>query len=93
MENLRLMKECGSWVTVKINGATHTARAGETVHAALLASGIRPLRKTLKHEQGRGVLCGMGVCYECLVTVNGVSNVRACMTEIQANMEIETDEI
>jgi NADH dehydrogenase/NADH:ubiquinone oxidoreductase subunit G len=42
--------------------------------------------------EGRGGLCGMGVCYECLVTINGSPGQRACMVEVQEGMEIEIDE-
>ena len=92
MEDLRIPKKRGPQVTIYLNGQAVTAYQGESVHAALLAAGIRVLRKS--HQgQGRGVLCGMGVCYECLVTIDGVPHVRSCMTEVQAEMEIETDEI
>ena len=92
MDDLRIVKKRGPQVTIRVNGQMMTAFAGESVHAALLAGGIRPLRKTLKKGEHRGILCGMGVCYECLVTIDGVPNVRSCMTEVKADMEIETDE-
>ncbi len=92
MDNLRIAKKRGPQVTIYVNGKTVEAYQGESVHAALLAAGIRTLRKS-QHGQERGVLCGMGVCYECLATIDGVPNVRTCMTEVQADMEIETYEI
>ncbi len=92
MDNLRIAKKRGPQVRIYVNGQAVFAHAGESVHAALLAAGIRTLRKS-QTGQGRGVLCGMGVCYECLATIDGVPNVRSCMTEVQADMEIETDEI
>jgi NADH dehydrogenase/NADH:ubiquinone oxidoreductase subunit G len=42
--------------------------------------------------EARGPFCGMGVCYECLVTVNGVPKQRSCMTEVEDNMEIQIHE-
>ncbi len=92
MEELRIQKKRGPQVTIHVNGEAVTAYQGESVHAALIASGIRTLRKS-HHGEGRGVLCGMGVCYECLVTINGVPNIRSCMTEVEAGMEVVTDEI
>ncbi len=59
-----------------------------TVHAALTAAGIAPLRRTLSGGN-RGVFCGMGLCYECLVTVNRIPDQRACMTVVHDGMEIQ----
>jgi sarcosine oxidase subunit alpha len=74
-----------------VNGRTVTAFEGETVQAALLAAGYRVLRQTRRDRQPRGFFCGMGVCCECLVTINGVPNQRACMTPVQDRMEIRID--
>ena len=60
-----------------------SAFAGETVAAVLLAEGIRVLRYTTKRGEPRGVYCGMGICFDCLVTLNGRPNVRACQTQAQ----------
>ncbi len=82
----------GPKITIVVNGRACAAFIGETVHAALLASGYRVLRKTVKKGQLRGIFCGMGVCYDCLVTINGVPNQRACMTLVEDRMEIRVDE-
>jgi sarcosine oxidase subunit alpha len=82
----------GEKITILINGQAHIAFEGETVHAALLAAGYRVLRKTAKMDQPRGIFCGMGVCYDCLVTIDGIPNQRACMRRIQNRMEIRIDE-
>jgi sarcosine oxidase subunit alpha len=82
----------GAKITIVVNGRACVAFAGETVHAALLAAGCRLLRKTAKSGQPRGIFCGMGVCYDCLVTINGVPNQRACMTLVEDRMEIKIDE-
>ncbi len=81
----------GAKITIVVNGRAYAAFAGETVHAALLAAGCRLLRKTAKSGQPRGIFCGMGVCYDCLVTINGVPNQRACMTLVEDRMEIKVD--
>ncbi len=73
-----------------VDGHPVTAYPGETLLAAMIAGGIRAQKKSPILHEKRGGLCGMGVCYECLVTVNGRSNVRACMCEIEAGMEVNT---
>ena len=82
----------GAKITIVVNGQACIAYEGETVHAALLAAGYRVLRKTAKTNQPRGIFCGMGVCYDCLVTINDVPNQRACMTPVEDCMEIQVDE-
>ena len=82
----------GKKITIFVNSRPCIAYKGETVHAALLACGHRTMRKTLKSGQVRGIFCGMGICYDCLVTINGVPNQRACMTLVADCMEIEIDE-
>jgi sarcosine oxidase subunit alpha len=80
----------GSAFVVQVNGRPVTAHAGQTVAAVLLAAGIRVFRRTAQRREPRGVFCGMGICYECLVTVNGVANTRACVTVAAPGMVIET---
>jgi sarcosine oxidase subunit alpha len=80
----------GSKITLRVDGIPFTAYEGETVHAALLAAGIRALRITRKTGEPRGIFCGMGICYECRVTINGVPDQRACMTLVAEGMRIET---
>lgn len=81
----------GAKLQIRINGRFHTAYTGESVHAALLAAGYRVLRKTAKTQEPRGLFCGMGICYDCLVTINGIPHQRACMTLVEAGMEIIID--
>lgn len=73
-----------------VNGQPLTAPAGTTVAAALLAAGLRRFQRAPRHGDPRGLFCGMGVCYECLITVDGTSNVRACVTPVADGMVIET---
>lgn len=54
---------------------------GQSVAAVLLAAGIRSWRTTRVFGRPRGLFCGIGVCFDCLVTVNGTASVRACVTE------------
>jgi sarcosine oxidase subunit alpha len=93
MADLRISSfKRGAKLQIRVNGRPHTAYAGESVHAALLAAGYRVLRKTAKAHQPRGLFCGMGVCYDCLVTIDGVPHQRACMTLVEAGMEIGIDD-
>lgn len=93
MDDLRIRSlSRGPVIEIIINGRSHVAFEGESVHAALLAAGYRVLRKTTKKDQPRGIFCGMGVCYDCLVTINGVPNQRACMTPVNRGMEIQIDD-
>jgi sarcosine oxidase subunit alpha len=76
-------------VQIEVDGQMHIAYEGETIAAALLAAGVRVLHMTGTHAP-RGVYCGMGVCHGCLVTVNGVPNVRACATLVEPGLKIST---
>jgi predicted molibdopterin-dependent oxidoreductase YjgC len=75
---------------VTIDGEEVTAYEGESVAAVLLAEGRRAFRRTLKEGAPRGLFCGMGICFDCLVTVDGVPNIRACLTPVADRMAIET---
>lgn len=52
---------------------------GQTIAAALVAAGIRSWRSTRHNAAPRGLFCGIGACYDCLVTVNGLAGQRACL--------------
>lgn len=80
----------GETLTIEVDGQPVEAFAGETVAAVLLASGRRVFRYTDKTHAPRGVFCGMGICFDCLVTVDGMANVRACVTPVRAGMVVET---
>ena len=81
----------GKPVNITVNGTSIEAYQGETVAAALLAAGIRTVRKSQKFDQPRSLYCGMGVCYECLVTINGIHGKRSCVTYVEEGMVIETE--
>ena len=80
----------GRLVKIKVDGRTMEAYEGETVAAALLAAGVHTFRLSRKKAGPRSVFCGMGVCYECLVTVDGMHGIRACVTQVVDGMQIET---
>jgi predicted molibdopterin-dependent oxidoreductase YjgC len=80
--------ERGVPVGLTLDGRPVTAYAGESVAALLLAEGITATRVTRDGEP-RGVYCGMGVCFDCLVVVDGVPNTRACVTWVRDGMTVE----
>jgi hypothetical protein len=75
-------------IIVHIDGIAYDGFEGQTVAAILAHHGIRTFRYTQKSRSRRGIYCGMGVCFECLVTINGVPNQRACVTLAAPEMEI-----
>lgn len=80
----------GAQFSIQVDGAPIVAFSGETVATALLAGGRLALRHTEKSKQPRGIFCGMGICFECLMTVNGVPNVRTCITPAEPGMIVTT---
>ena len=69
-------------VALNINGKPVHAYQGDTVASALYASGIRIFSRSFKYHRSRGLLCVSGQCANCLVTVDGIPNVRACTERV-----------
>lgn len=90
MSRIDVGLERGQAFAFTLDGERIEAFPGETVAAALLALGARALRRTARRGQPRSLYCGMGICWECLVTVDGVPSRRACMTEAKPGMRVET---
>lgn len=80
----------GPAVRIAVDGETIPAHEGESLAAALLAAGRRFTRWTARAGEPRGYFCGMGVCHDCLVAVDGHPNVRACMTPVRDGMSVDT---
>ncbi|HEX6283729.1 MAG TPA: (2Fe-2S)-binding protein [Pyrinomonadaceae bacterium] len=78
-------------VTLKVNEVAVRVSAGTMVAAAVLQAGVTSFRRSVSGE-ARGPLCGMGICYECRLTVNGVAHVRSCQTLCENGMDVRTDE-
>ncbi len=74
--------------TFTFEGRTVPFREGQSLAAALAAAGERDLRESADGSS-RGSFCGMGVCQECLVAIDGVPGNRACMTSVQAGMTVQ----
>lgn len=83
-----LPRAAASTVTIHYEGRVIEAVEGETIAAAIIASGEQRFRRT-RDGGRRGVFCGMGVCQECLVVVGGAHGQRACMTKLRAGMVVE----
>ncbi|MDC7244710.1 MAG: (2Fe-2S)-binding protein [Sphaerochaetaceae bacterium] len=79
-------------VTIFVDGELLEAREGEMIAAALFANGRQYLRKTVKRHEPRGIYCAIGRCTDCVMMVNGVPNVRTCITEVQEGMDIRTQD-
>jgi len=77
-------------ISLTLDGIPLTAYPGQTLAAVLMSNGIRSWRTTRFEYQPRGVLCGIGVCFDCLITLNGMPNVRACTTEASNGDELNS---
>jgi predicted molibdopterin-dependent oxidoreductase YjgC len=86
----RLPEAQGTAVAVMIDGEPFNAREGDSVAAALLAAGRTHCRETPVSGAKRAPYCLMGVCFDCLVTVDGVGSRQGCMVRVQDGMRIET---
>jgi predicted molibdopterin-dependent oxidoreductase YjgC len=76
-------------VELEIDGATTRASEGQTIAALLISLGIRAWRRTPEGEPRRA-FCGIGMCDDCVVTVDGVAGVKACLTPVRYGMQILT---
>jgi D-hydroxyproline dehydrogenase subunit gamma len=79
----------GRAVSILVDGEVLLAYDGESLAAALIASGRRFTRWTARTGEPRGYFCGMGVCQDCLVTADGSPNVRACMLPVREGLRVE----
>ena len=77
-------------ITIFVDGRKIPAYEGEPIAASLTAAGIRVFRYTSKDKEARGVFCAIGQCTDCVMTVDGVPNVRTCITLVEPGMRIKT---
>ncbi|HJB09125.1 MAG TPA: (2Fe-2S)-binding protein [Candidatus Brachybacterium merdavium] len=81
----------GRSVTITIDGAPLRVPVTRTVAAALLLDQERMAwRSTRRSGSARGLFCGIGVCYDCLATINGRASQRTCLVEVADGMEVST---
>lgn len=77
-------------VTVVVNGVSVTMPAGSMVSAAILKTDVYGFRRSVSGGP-RGPLCGMGICFECRVTIDGEQHCRSCQTVCRQGMDVRTD--
>jgi NADH dehydrogenase/NADH:ubiquinone oxidoreductase subunit G len=77
-------------LTILVDGVACEAHAGDSVAAALLSAGHLVTRTCTPSGAPRAPYCLMGVCFECLVTIDGIGNRQACTTAVRPGMHIET---
>lgn len=84
----RRRPEAAPTLTIRVDGQAVPARAGESVAAAMLAAGMARFRDTPAGGAPRGPYCMMGVCFDCLVTIDGVGNRQGCLVPVVEGMKI-----
>ena len=84
------VQEKGEAVTFSFDGREYSGFEGEPVAAALKAAGVMVHRYTRKEHQPRGIFCAIGRCTDCVMIVDGVPNVRTCITPLKAGMRVQT---
>ncbi|MEU6540707.1 (2Fe-2S)-binding protein [Streptomyces sp. NPDC047000] len=77
-------------IDLTFDGAAIGAKPGQSVGAALTDAGIRSWRTTRHQGRPRGLFCGIGICYDCLLVVDGVPNQRACLVTARDGMRLES---
>jgi sarcosine oxidase subunit alpha len=77
-------------VWIVVDGVETVAYEGESVAAAMLAAGRRDLRVSPRRGEPRGMYCGIGLCFECVLTVDGQRGVRTCQTRVRDGLRVET---
>jgi aerobic-type carbon monoxide dehydrogenase small subunit (CoxS/CutS family) len=77
-------------VTLTVNGSPVQVSPGTTVAVALVIAG--QASRTSVNGEPRGPLCGMGICFECRVAINGQPHCRSCQILCEPGMEVRTDE-
>lgn len=83
-------QEKGRAVIFKFNGRELEGYEGEPIAAALKANGLMVHRYTKKEHKPRGIFCAIGRCTDCVMVVDGVPNVRTCITPLKEGMDVKT---
>ena len=84
------VQKAGEAFTFTVDGKPVTARSGDTVGSALVAAGVHVLRYSHRRGEPRGMFCAIGRCTDCAMTVDGVPNVRTCITPAAPGMDVRT---
>jgi D-hydroxyproline dehydrogenase subunit gamma len=75
---------------IEVDGKVITAYEGETLATVLLAAGVGAFATHAEPHPSNRLFCGMGTCYQCLVTIDGQPNYQACRTFATPGMKVET---
>src|SRR5882672_6073882 len=86
----RRLDDGGVTLSLTVDGKPIRARSGDSVAAAMLAAGIERCRATPVSEAPRAPYCLMGVCFDCLVTIDGVGSRQACLVRVRDGMRVDT---
>lgn len=78
-------------VRLCVDGQELAAPDGATLAGVLIRSGVWRTRTHLVTDEPRGPFCGMGVCFECELTVDGKPAVRSCLVRVREGMQVQTD--
>lgn len=84
----RRLEDARGEISFDFEGRTVTAREGESVAAALLAAGLRGFRATPVSGASRAPWCMMGICFDCLLEVDGIASQQACMVQVLPGMRV-----
>lgn len=82
--------DAGARLTYTFDGRPMTGRTGDTVAASLMANGVTVTRYTPVSGAARAPYCMMGVCFDCLVVIDGEGNRQGCLVPIREGMRVET---
>jgi len=82
--------EKGPRVQFTFDGKTMEGFEGEPIAIALRANGVLIHRYTIKRQEPRGMFCAIGRCTDCIMVVDGLPNVRTCITPLRSGMRVET---
>ena len=77
-------------ITFTFNGQDVSCESGQSIAAALIANGNRELRSTRLGDKPRSIFCGIGVCFDCVVVIDGVANQRSCVIAAKQGMKVES---
>jgi len=77
-------------ITFSFNGEEFNCESGQSIAAALIAAEHRELRSTRFENEPRSIFCGIGICFDCVVFVDGIANQRSCLVEAKDGMKVES---
>jgi aerobic-type carbon monoxide dehydrogenase small subunit (CoxS/CutS family) len=77
-------------VSFTFNGTAVKCEQGQSIAAAVINTGTLALRTTRFGEEPRSIFCGIGVCFDCVVVIDGVANQRSCLIAAKPGMQVES---